>query len=104
MRILASSVKLASMPDVPTFKKAGYKGTILAQYRGLWFSNENTKAQAKFYSKLMKKVAKTQTFKDYVNKNNLASISVHTSKLDKMLKEEHEAYFKLDTELNLIKK
>ena len=104
MRILASSVKLASMPDVPTFKKAGYKGTILAQYRGLWFSSENTKAQAKFYTKLMKKVAKTQTFKVYVNKNNLASISVHTSKLDKMLKEEHEAYFKLDTELNLIKK
>jgi len=104
MRILASSVKLPSMPDVPTFKEAGYKGTILSQYRGLWFSNENTKAQVKFYTKLMKKVSKTQTFKDYVSKNNLASISVHASKLDKMLKDEHEAYFKLDTELNLIQK
>ena len=104
MRILASSVKLPSMPEVPTFEKAGYKGTILAQYRGLWFSNENSNAQAKFYSNLMKKVAKTQTFKDYVAKNNLAPIATHTSKLDKMLAEEHEAYFKLSTELNLIKK
>ena len=104
MRILASSVKLPSMPEVPTFKQAGYKGTILAQYRGLWFSNENSNAQANFYSKLMKKVAKTQSFKDYVAKNNLASISIHQSKLDKMLAEEHAAYFKLSTELNLIKK
>ena len=66
---LASSVKLPSMPEVPTFKQAGYKGTILAQYRGLWFSNENSNAQANFYSKLMKKIAKTQSFKDYVAKN-----------------------------------
>ena len=42
--------------------------------------------------------------KDYVAKNNLAPIATHTSKLDKMLAEEHEAYFKLSTELNLIKK
>ena len=104
MRILASSVELPTMPEVPTFKKAGYKGTILAQYRGLWFSSENTKAQSNFYAKLMKKVAKTETFKNYVAKNNLAPISIHQSKLDKMLKEEHEAYFKLATELNLIKK
>ena len=104
MRILASSVKLPSMPEVPTFKKAGYKGTMLAQYRGLWFSNENSNAQANFYSKLMKKVAKTQTFQDYVSKNNLAPISIHQSKLDKMLSDEHAAYFKLSTELNLIKK
>ena len=40
----------------------------------------------------------------YVAKNNLASISIHQSKLDKMLAEEHAAYFKLSTELNLIKK
>ena len=83
---------------------ASTKPTILAQYRGLWFSNENSNAQANFYSKLMKKVAKTQSFQDYVAKNNLASIAIHQSKLDKMLAEEHAAYFKLSTELNLIKK
>ena len=68
MRILASSVKLPSMPEVPTFKQAGYKGTILAQYRGLWFSNENSNAQANFYSKLMKKVAKRNLSKIMLQK------------------------------------
>ena len=48
--------------------------------------------------------ARDGSFKDYVAKNNLASISIHQSKLDKMLAEEHAAYFKLSTELNLIKK
>jgi putative tricarboxylic transport membrane protein len=70
MRLLASSVKLDSKPDVPTFKEAGYNGVILAQYRGLWFSDKNTEAQRNFYIDLMKKVSETKSFKEYISKNN----------------------------------
>lgn len=103
MRLLASSVKLDSKPDVPTFKEAGYNGVILAQYRGLWFSDKNTEAQRNFYIDLMKKVSETKSFKEYISKNNMTPMWEAGSSLDKMLEDEHKAYFKLSTELNLIK-
>lgn len=103
MRLLASSVKLDSKPDVPTFKEAGYNGVILAQYRGLWFSDKNTEAQRNFYIDLMKKVSETKSFKEYISKNNMTPMWEAGSSLDKMLEDEHNAYFKLSTELNLIK-
>ena len=103
MRLLASSVKLDSKPDVPTFKEAGYNGVILAQYRGLWFSDKNTEAQRNFYVDLMKKVSETKSFKEYISKNNMTPMWEAGSSLDKMLEDEHKAYFKLSTELNLIK-
>jgi len=102
MRLLASSVKLDSKPNVPTFKEAGYNGIILEQYRGLWFSEKNTEEQRKFYIDLMKKVSETKSFKEYVSKNNMTPLWIEGSSLDKMLEDEHNAYFKLSTELNLI--
>ncbi len=103
MRVLAASVK-TGLFKVPTFHEAGYKGTILKQYRGLWFSKDNSDAAVKFYIDLMDKVRKSKSFKGYVSKNSLAPIWTTGGDLDKMIKAEHAAYFKLGTELNLIGK
>jgi putative tricarboxylic transport membrane protein len=94
---------ILAKPNVPTFKEAGYNGIILEQYRGLWFSDKNTEEQRKFYIDLMKKVSETKSFKEYVSKNNMTTSWIQGSSLDKMLEDEHNAYFKLSTELNLIK-
>ena len=51
----------------------------------------------------MKKVSETKSFKEYVSKNNMTTSWIQGSSLDKMLEDEHNAYFKLSTELNLIK-
>lgn len=103
-RVLAATQKMPSMPDVPTFKEAGYDIQILRQYRGLWMPPAVPTEARDYYIEKLKQVNENPEFKQFVAKNNLVPTFIAGDDLAKMLKSEEEAYRKLDTDLGLIKK
>lgn len=104
IRLIAASEKLASYPEVPTFKEAGYNFQILKQYRGWWMSKDVPDDVVNYYIGVMDKVRKSDRFKKYVAKNNLKATWLTGKELDAFLAKEYKAYYKLDSELNLIGK
>jgi len=104
VRLIAASEKLASYPDVPTFRESGYNFPILKQYRGWWMPKDVSDDVVNFYVGVMDKVRKGEGFKKYVAKNNLKATWIPGKQLDAMLEKEYQSYMKLDTELDLIGK
>lgn len=103
-RVVAASAKLKNYPDVPTFAEAGYDIPLLKQYRGLWMSSDIPEEVQQYYIDQLKKVSESDSFKDYVSKNNLVPAFIAGDELAKMLKEEETNYRKLDEKLGLLKK
>jgi putative tricarboxylic transport membrane protein len=104
LRIVAASEKLGAYPNIPTFKEAGYNFPVLKQYRGWWMSKDVSDDVVNFYIAMMDKVRKSASFTKYVKQFNVTSTWVTGKDLDKLLANEYENYYKLDTELDLIGK
>lgn len=60
----------SALGDVPTAKEQGVN-VAFAQYRGLFGAGGLTKAQADYWASSMEEWTKTQSYKDYITKNNL---------------------------------
>ncbi|WP_026379463.1 Bug family tripartite tricarboxylate transporter substrate binding protein [Afifella pfennigii] len=104
MRIVGTSNKLSFAPDVPTFEEAGYDFPVLQQYRGLWTSADVPEEARSYYGDLLKKVSESDSFKEYVQTNDLTPVWISGAELEKMLNAEAKAYRDLSEELNLISK
>ncbi|MGY8992135.1 MAG: tripartite tricarboxylate transporter substrate-binding protein [Rhodospirillales bacterium] len=103
-KIIGASEKLGGYPNVKTYAEQGFKFTVLKQYRGLWMPKGVSKEAVKYWMGVLQKVRKDKDFLGYVTKNNLTPVWTPRAKLAKMLKNEFDAYWKLDHELNLIGK
>jgi putative tricarboxylic transport membrane protein len=60
----------SALADVPTAKEQGVD-VAFAQYRGLFAAGGLTKEQVDFWGSAIEEWSKTQSYKDYVTKNNL---------------------------------
>lgn len=102
LRIIAASDKLSEYPDVPTFEEAGYDFLVLNSYRGFWTSDDVSDEAVEYYINVFDQVRETESFKDYMAANQMTELWITGADLDAFLEEQHDAYFRLDTEMGLI--
>ncbi len=103
LRIIAASNKLGQYPEVPTFQEEGYDFLVLNSYRGFWTSKDVPTEAVDYYISVMEKVRESDSFKEYMAANQMTELWITGDDLNARLGQEHEAYFKLDTEMGLIK-
>jgi putative tricarboxylic transport membrane protein len=104
MRIVAASEILGGFPKVPTYEKAGYAFPVLKQYRGLWMGKNVNPEAVKFWTSMIDKIQAEPSYRKYIESNSLSELQLEGDDVAKMLKQDHENYLKLGTELNLIGK
>jgi putative tricarboxylic transport membrane protein len=103
-RIVAASENLAEFPNVPNYEQAGYGFPVLKQYRGLWMGKEVDPEAVKFWISMVDKIQAEPSYRKYIKNNNLTELQLEGGDVAAMLKQDHENYLKLGTELNLIGK
>jgi len=103
LKAVAVSERLNMLPDVPTFEEAGYKMTLLKQFRALMAPPGIPAEAARYYVQLLDRTRGTQQWKDYLARNAITDGWMTGAELTAFYEEEEKTYLRLDKAMGLLK-
>lgn len=101
IRLLASSVPLASYPGVPTFASLGYKFKVQEKFRAIVGPPNMPKEAVAYYIDVLRKTRQTPEWKNYVKENSMAEQFLTGEKFGTWLRVKEESFSALAKKLNL---
>jgi putative tricarboxylic transport membrane protein len=103
LRAIASSDRIAQMPDVPTYAEAGFKVRTLTQFRAVMAPPGIPPEVARYYVGLLDRTRQTPQWKEYVKKSGVVENWMTGAELTTLFDQEEKEYQRLNREMGLSK-